>query len=171
MNILITGAGGYVGKIFYNYFKNLHNISLLTRKEIDLTNLNQVKNFFINKHFDVVIHCAIVGGGRLDTDTPFVLDDNLKMYYNLLECKSHFNKLLHFGSGAEFQESFYGLSKKIINESIKDKDKFYNIRILNVFNENELDYKFIKTNIRRYINKGNIEIFRSIMIYSKVVQH
>jgi GDP-L-fucose synthase len=161
MNILITGGGGYVGKIFYNYFKNLHNVSLLTRKEIDLTNLTQVKNFFKNKHFDVIIHCAIVGGGRLDADTPSVLDDNLKMYYNLFECESYFNKLLHFGSGAEFQESFYGLSKKIINESIKDKNKFYNIRILNVFDENELNYKFIKTNIINYLNKQDIEIFQN----------
>jgi GDP-L-fucose synthase len=83
------------------------------------------------------------------------------MYYNLFECESHFNKLLHFGSGAEFQESFYGLSKKIINESIKDKNKFYNIRILNVFDENELNYKFIKTNIINYLNKQDIEIFQN----------
>jgi len=161
MNILITGAGGYIGKVFYNYFKTEYNISLLTRKEADLTNLKQVKSFFQDKYFDIVIHCAIVGGGRLDEDTPSVLDDNLKMYYNLLECENHFNKLIHFGSGAESQESFYGWSKKIIHNSIQDKDKFYNIRILNVFDENELDYKFIKTNIQKYINKQDIEIFQN----------
>lgn len=161
MNILITGGGGYVGKVFYEHFKTKYNISLLTRKEANLTDLKQVKNFFDGKYFDVVIHCAIVGGGRLDEDIPSVLDDNLKMYYNLLECENHFNKLIHFGSGAETQESFYGWSKKIIHNSIQDKDKFYNVRILNVFDENELDYKFIKTNIKKYINKQDIEIFQN----------
>jgi hypothetical protein len=83
------------------------------------------------------------------------------MYYNLLECESSFGKLIHFGSGGEKQNTFYGLSKKVINESIKNKDKFYNVRILNVFDENELDYKFIKTNINNYINKKDIEIFQN----------
>ena len=161
MNILITGANGYVGTVLYNSLKNEYETYILTRKEANLTDLEQVKKFFYKKHFDVVVHCAVVGGGRLDEDKAYVMDENLKMYYNLLECESHFNKLIHFGSGAENQESYYGWSKKIINESIKGKDKFYNVRILNVFDENELDYKFIKTNIVNYINKKDVEIFQN----------
>lgn len=161
MNILITGANGYIGKTLNKNFKDKYNITLLTKKTVDLCDLNQVKDFFKEKYFDVVIHCAIKGGGRLDIDDSNVLDDNLRMFYNLVEHESHFNKLIHFGSGAENQNTFYGLSKKVINESLKNKDKFYNVRILNVFDENELDYKFIKSNIKKYLNNQNIEIFQN----------
>lgn len=161
MNILITGANGYIGKTLNKAFKDKYNITLLTRQVVDLHNSNQVKEFFKEKYFDVVIHCAIKGGGRLDVDDSNILDTNLKIYYNLVENKTHFNKLIHFGSGAEEQNTFYGLSKKVINESIKNKDKFHNVRILNVFDENELYYKFIKSNIKKYINNQDIEIFQN----------
>jgi UDP-glucose 4-epimerase len=161
MKILITGANGYIGKTLNKSFKNQHNITLLTHQMVDLCNSNQVKNFFKERYFDVVIHCAIKGGGRLDKDDSDILDTNLKIFYNLVKHENHFSKLLHFGSGAEKQNTFYGLSKKVINESIKNKDKFYNIRILNVFDENELEYKFVKSNIINYINKKDIKIFQN----------
>lgn len=161
MKILITGANGYVGNTFHQYFKDKYDVTVITKDKVDLINLKEVKEFFKEKYFDVVIHCAIVGGGRLDVDDPKVLDNNLKMFYNLAECESSFGKLLHFGSGGEKQDTFYGLSKKVINESIKNKDKFYNIRILAVFNEDELEYKFVKSNIKNYINKKSINIFQN----------
>ena len=161
MKILITGANGYIGKTLNKVFKDKHDITLLTRQTVDLHDSNQVKEFFKEKYFDVVIHCAIKGGGRLDIDNSNILDTNLKMYYNLVDNEFHFNKLIYFGSGAEKLNTFYGLSKKVINESIQNKDKFYNIRILNVFDENELDYKFIKSNIKKYMNNQDIEIFQN----------
>jgi nucleoside-diphosphate-sugar epimerase len=96
-----------------------------------------------------------VGGSRLKTDSHKDMDINLVMYYNLLQHKPHFNKLIHFGSGAEIHnpESPYGLSKRVIAKSISEIDNFYNIRIYAVFDENELDTRFIKSNIKRYINK------------------
>jgi UDP-glucose 4-epimerase len=161
MKILITGANGYVGKSLYNALKNIYSITCASRKELDVTNLQNVKEYLKDKYFDVVIHCAVEGGLRLEPETLTTLDNNLKMYYNLLDCKDHFNKFLYFGSGAEKQDTFYGLSKKVINESIQNKDNFHNIRIFAVFNENELESKFIKTNIRNYINKKDIKIFQN----------
>lgn len=161
MKILITGANGYIGKSLYDILKDKYNVTAVSRKELDVTDLNNVKEYFRDKYFDVIIHCAVKGGLRLEPETSTTLDNNLKMYYNLLECKEHFTKFFYFGSGAEKQDTFYGLSKKVINESIQNKDNFYNIRIFAVFNENELESKFIKTNIRRYINKENIEIFQN----------
>jgi len=88
------------------------------------------------------------------------MDNNLKMYYNLLNCKSHFTKLIHFNSGAETNspESPYGLSKKVIANSISEIDNFFNIKIFAVFDEHELNTRFIKSNIKRYINKEEIII-------------
>lgn len=161
MKILITGSKGYIGTALYNTLQRKYEVVGLGKKDLDLTNLNDVKEFLKNKYFDVIIHCAITGGNRLDIDNSNILDNNLKMFYNLVECESNFGKLIHFGSGAEKQNTFYGLSKKVINESIKNKDKFYNVRILAVFDENELATKFVKTNIFNYINKKDIEIFQN----------
>ena len=147
VRILITGANGYIGKALYNNLKLKYNVIALSRQELNVTDLQQVKNYFKDKYFDVIIHCAVEGGLRLEPETSTTLDNNLKMYYNLLECKNHFNKFFYFGSGAEKQDTFYGLSKKVLNQSIQDKDNFHNIRIFAVFDENELESKFVKTNI------------------------
>jgi nucleoside-diphosphate-sugar epimerase len=161
MKILITGANGYIGKTLYNSLNTKYDVIPLSRKELDVTNLKQVKDYLKHKYFDVVIHCAVEGGLRLEPENSSILDSNLKMYYNLLECKNHFNKFFYFGSGAEKQDTFYGLSKKVLNQSIQDKDNFHNIRIFAVFDENELESKFVKTNIRNYITYKDMEIFQN----------
>jgi hypothetical protein len=102
----------------------------------------------------------VQGGSRLKTESYKDMDANLASYYNLLHHKSHYNKFINFGSGAETNapESPYGLSKRIIAKSISEIDNFYNIKIFGVFDENELDTRFIKGNIKRYINKEFIVI-------------
>jgi nucleoside-diphosphate-sugar epimerase len=161
MRILITGAKGYIGKTLRNALRDTHYVTAITRKEVDLTDAVAVKEFFKNSHFfDVVIHCAVAGGSRLTKDDWNVMDQNLTMYYNLLANKLRFNKLIHFGSGAEtyMPKEPYGYSKKVIAKSILNQDNFYNIKIFGVFDENELNTRFIKANIKRYINKEPIEI-------------
>lgn len=155
MKILITGANGYIGKSLYNALKDKHNVTTITRNKCDLTNSFSVNSYFSDKWFDVVIHCAVKGGSRLYQDDWGVLDTNLSIYYNLYSNKDKFKKLIHFGSGAEIYDNKnpYGYSKDIIRKSILNNDNFYNLRIFGVFDENELDTRFIKGNIKRYINK------------------
>lgn len=57
-----------------------------------------------------------------------------------------------------FHQTFYSQSKREIAESIRNTDNFYNIRIFGVFDENEIDTRFIKANITRYMNKEPIVI-------------
>ena len=120
MKILITGANGYIGKTLNKAFKDKYDITLLTRQIVDLYDSNQVKEFFKEKYFDIVIHCAIKGGGRLDIDDSNTLDINLKMYYNLVDNETHFNKLIHFGSGAEKQNTLLILDD--VGASLKNMD-------------------------------------------------
>jgi nucleoside-diphosphate-sugar epimerase len=160
MNILITGGNGYIAKSLCNALKEEHDVTTISRKDFDLTDSEATKAFFQNKLFDAVIHCAVKGGSRLEADDSEVLDDNLKMYYNLLENRAHYDKFLHFGSGAEVCacDTPYGLSKHVIRQSVLNKARFYNLRIYGVFDENELDTRFIKANIIRYINKQPLQI-------------
>ncbi len=85
------------------------------------------------------------------------------MFFNLYSNKHCFNKLIHFGSGAELNMPTdpYGLSKNVISKIIDTEPNFYNIRIYGVFDENELDTRFIKSNIKRYINKESIKIYQN----------
>ena len=159
-HILITGGNGYIAKSIFDALKDKYNITSITRQDFDLTDSFETLKYFSDKYFDTVIHCAVSGGSRLKTETWSDMDGNLKMYYNLLNCKHKFGKLIHFGSGAETNapESPYGLSKRVIANSILEQDNFYNIKIFGVFDENELDTRFIKGNIKRYINKESILI-------------
>ena len=179
MNILITGGNGYIAKSLYKGLKNC-NITSITRKDFDLTNREATNKWFENKYFDVVIHTAVVGGSRLKKDDGNIFYQNIQMFYNLLNNKHCFHKLLSFGSGAELNipHDPYGLSKNVISKIINNEDNFYNIRIYAVFDENELNTRFIKSNIKRYINKECIEIYQDKLMdffymgdLVKVVEH
>jgi GDP-L-fucose synthase len=175
--ILITGGNGFVAR---NLIKGLqeHELTILTRSEFDLRDTDAVDKFFKNKSFDYVLHTATSGGSRLKSDDSDVLLDNLTMFYNLIKHKSKYRKFINFGSGAEmdrrtdinliypdYKKSFpidpYGLSKNIIARIIEPLPDFHSIRIFNVFGEDELETRFIKASIKRYINKEPIVIHQN----------
>ena len=162
MNILITGGNGYIAKSLYKDLK-YDNITTITRKNFDLTDREATNKWFEGKYFDIIIHTAVVGGSRLSKDNADTFYQNIQMFYNLLNNKHCFGKLIHFGSGAELgiPNNPYGLSKKVISKIIDTEPNFYNIRIYGVFDKNELDTRFIKNNIKRYINKESIEIHQN----------
>jgi GDP-L-fucose synthase len=162
LNILITGGNGYVAKSLANAFKDKYDITTISRSDFDLTDRKAVDTWFKTKYFDVVIHTAIVGGSRLKPEDSAILDQNLNMYYNLLNNKDKFNKFINFGSGFEFipNPTPYAISKNTIYNSLIDKPNFYNIRIFGIFDENEWETRFIKTCIKKYINHQDLEIHK-----------
>ena len=170
MNILITGGNGFVATEIYNKLKDKYKVHNPSRNELDLLDKKSlVKWFDQNAMYDLVIHTAIRGGSRLIPDAADIFYDNIKMFYNLLEHKHKFKKLINFSSGASYDrqqdingvndilmsnpDDYYGFSKNIIDRLILNIDNFYNIRIFNVFSENEKESRFIKTCIRN-VNQG-----------------
>ena len=160
IKILITGGNGYIAKSITNRLWEKYHILSPGREELDLLDSKSVDAFFEGKHFDVVIHTATLGGSRLKEEDETVSFYNLIMFYNLIRKKEQFNKLISFGSGAEFNTKYspYGFSKKVINKLIHKHDNFYNLRIYAVFDEKEKDTRFIKSNIKRYLNNEPIII-------------
>ena len=46
--------------------------------------ISEIFFFLQNKFFDVVIHCAIIGGRRNKQDSAFTLHENLKMFLMII---------------------------------------------------------------------------------------
>jgi len=162
MNVLITGDRGYIGSSLARALRGVFNVTSINRDIVDLTNRKQVQDFFNGKSFDVVIHTAIEGGHRLVRDTEKVTHNNLLMFYNILENKNHFGKLIHFSSGGEkYTDTPYGLSKNIITRLVDTIDGFFNLKLFGVFDENELSTRFIKSNLQRYISGNNMVIHKN----------
>ena len=84
MKILITGGNGYIAKSIYSVLSLKHDITLVTKNDLNLTLRDEVKHYFLNNQFDLVIHTAVVGGNRLLSDGPDVALSNILMYDNLL---------------------------------------------------------------------------------------
>lgn len=161
--ILITGKNGYIAKALANKLKVNHLIIGIGIDDFDLTNREATNEWFKDKYFDVIIHTAISGGNRLKQEDGEVFFKNISMFYNLLANQDKFGQLISFGSGAELGYPIdpYGLSKNVINRIIQNETKLNNIRIFAVFDENELDRRFITPNIKRYINKQPLIIHQN----------
>lgn len=153
--ILITGGDGYIAKSLYSSLRESYDITTVSRSDFDLSSREETDSYFRNKYFDVVIHTAIKGGSRLQSDPIDITYYNLSMFYNLLNNRDCYTKLINIGSGAEegLPITPYGLSKSVISRIVDSELYFFNIRVYAVFDENELNTRFIKANILRYINK------------------
>jgi nucleoside-diphosphate-sugar epimerase len=163
MKVLITGKNGYVGKSLINKLKNTYTITGIGRDDFDLSNREFTNLFFKDKYFDVVIHTAVSGGHRLEKEDSKIFHNNISMFYNLLINQNHYSHFINLSSGAELGKptSPYGLSKNIIHKLIQFEEKFSSILSFGIFDENERDTRFIKSNIRRYKNKEPLIIHQN----------
>lgn len=140
MNILITGAGGFIGfhlamsllednkfTIFgidnmNNYYdKNLKesriqalsshkNADNFFFKKIDISNRNEIEQFFKNNKFEYVVHLAAQAGVRHSISQPHeYIDSNIHGFLNIIEgCR--YGKIKHFLYASS--SSVYGASTK-----------------------------------------------------------
>jgi UDP-glucose 4-epimerase len=161
LKILITGAGGFLGKFLTKFLSVRHEIHAATRDELDLKNPDQVEQYFQTR-FDAVIHCAAAGRHTARSMDPRILYDNILSWNHLLNHRQRYGMLINIASGAEFdvdrninqvKESdlwhrspaqSYGLSKNIIAKSCQSLDGFFNLRLFGCFDPSESDLRPIK---------------------------
>ncbi len=177
MNVLITGANGFVGSNIINMLSNKFCFFRGTRQTIDLYSISSIEKYLNENNIDSIIHCAIEGGNRTAVDPASVFYNNLLMYENLIHFRYRVKHFINIASGAEFDRrndinqyneeqlfsnvptDFYGLSKNIIAKSVLQNNGT-NLRLFGCFNYNELQSRFIKNNINAYINNTEMIIHK-----------
>lgn len=165
-NILILGSKGFIGKNLVKKFGEFKEKFELYIPTIDLTDEKQVDEYFTitkDMSFSHVIYCAIKGGRRTKEDSKDIVYENILMLKNLLRHKHLFGKFINLDSGASSFNTPYGISKYSIYNILKqqiDHENLYNIKIYNIFAEDELEDRMIKANLINYINEKPLIIFK-----------
>ncbi len=140
MRVCVLGAGGFIGR---NLIKDTDWVGV-TRRDLDLTDQRTVEKYFDEHDYDVVIHCAVIGGSRLKQDDGDVAYKNILMFENVVRV---FNgKLIYFSSGASLRGNPptdpYGLSKWVIDRRIETISDAYSLRIWGCYGDGELPTRF-----------------------------
>jgi len=104
MKILITGGNGFIARSLFEKFNDKYITISYNSKELNLLDSDRVFECLKNGRFDVVIHTATYDcAPSFSTKDPTkVLENNLRMFFNIARCKEYFGKMIYFGSGAEF---------------------------------------------------------------------
>lgn len=172
MNILFTGHRGFLGRELIPYLSENHNVYY---PEIDYTKRDQIDLFLSETKIDFILHAAIKGGRRVRQDISDDFYINMMMFENLASLKI---PMINFCSGAAFgrqkdiflseeikvgnriPEDFYGFAKCLITQRCRQLEHVYNLRFFNVFGPETPDNMFTTVNIKNYIHKREIVIFK-----------
>jgi nucleoside-diphosphate-sugar epimerase len=138
--VCVLGAAGFIGK---NLLRDT-DWTGVTRQELDLTDPEAVKEYFRKHEYDVVIHCAVIGGSRLRSDDGEVFYKNLLMFENVVVAFR--GKIIYFSSGAALRgnppSDPYGMSKWLIDRRIETLPNAYSLRIWGCYGPGEPSTRF-----------------------------
>jgi GDP-L-fucose synthase len=150
--ILITGAGphGFIGRNIKEALEERFELFAPSASEVDLLDEKAVETLIRTCKPNYVIHAS---------STPTnALQDNLKMYFNIARQAGAVEKVIYFGSGAEYDKRFdirfateeeigssipvdgYGFAKYIMGQHARLSENIYCLRPFGVFGRYE-DWK------------------------------
>jgi len=157
LRVLVTGGNGFIGRNLVEGLPDSYRLLHPGRAELDLLDGAAVKSYLRLHRPDVVVHCATHDAARNSVeDQSRVLDSNLRMFFHLALCEGLYGKLIHYGSGAEYDKSRavvlaseqdldrvvpaddYGLSRYLIHLHTRQrKGKIVNLRLFAVWGKHE----------------------------------
>lgn len=137
MRILLTGASSGIGEALHEFLRHDHQVTAPTRRQLDLTQHNQVKDFVAGP-FEMLINCAGTGvGGKIDfvNHQPRLMGEIMQV--NLLSAISLTQQVLQLNPLA-----------KIVNITSTNNKKYY---------PNDLIYSLSKRALADFTNMLRIE--------------
>ena len=169
--IFLTGGNGFIGKNVIEHYTDIYHIEAPTRSQLDLTNSNQVEEYFCNKEYDFIIHSASVGVLRkFQADPATLVHENLRSFVNTFKQRTKSKRFIFLSSGAAYgrplcirkiDESYfeqaipqdsYGLSKFICSRMVAAElpQKAVSLHLFGVFGAYEdCQVRFISNAIVR----------------------
>lgn len=155
MNILVTGANGFIGRHLAPRLRELGNVLTPRSFELNLLDENSVTRYLAEHPADYIVHLA-AAGVRVSSDSPEqVAEDNVRMFDNLVMHRPSDCPVIVLGSGAEYDKRQairrvpesawkeacptdpYGRSKHEISRRIELLDNVSNLRVFGVFGPGE----------------------------------
>ena len=152
--VLVTGASGFVGRNLAESLSDRYVIFAPSHRELDLLDALQVEQYIAAHQIDTVVHAAIHVPMFHGAEKEFYND--MQMFLNLERISGRLEKLIYFGSGAEYDKRFdirmaaeeeigktipaseYGLAKYTMNRLARCSDRIYNLRLFGIFGKYEL---------------------------------
>lgn len=152
--VLLTGGSGFIGRNLVEKLSERYAVFAPSHQELELLNSDALDRYVADNRIDVIVHAAIhvpmFHGAERE------LYNDLQMFLNLEKVARRVEKLLYFGSGAEFDKRFdirmvregelgrtipateYGLAKYTMNTIARRSENIYNLRLFGIFGKYEL---------------------------------
>ena len=160
--VLVTGASrrGFIGRNLKEALADQYELFTPTHAELELLDTEQVARYIDKNRIDAIVHGAVHVPEFNGLDNEYYND--MLMFWNLHRLSGSVEKILFFGSGAEYDKrnhirmaretdipsvlpiSQYGLAKYTMNHIAQSSDNIYNLRLFGIFGKYELwQIKFI----------------------------
>src|ERR1019366_8732547 len=164
-------------------FASSYEVLAPSSAELDLLKERKVRDYLTAHSFDVIVHTATTRSNRRLAAPSDLLDRNCRMFFNLARNQERFGKMIHFGSGAEYDRNqlpprvredyfdtrvpadAYGFSKYICTKYIERSERILDLRLFGVFGPYE-DYtvRFISNACCRVL-KGLPIVLRQDVVF------
>lgn len=172
MKIAVIGSNGFLGRYLTKSLLQKHAVLPVTRQTVDISDFAAVQLWLKNNKPDVVINCAISGGGKAVDEINYShVQHDLRVFLNFYN-SDHIMRYINIGSGAEFDRrtnidsaketdiltakplESYSFVKNTIARLCKDRMNFYTLRLFGCFDSSEPDFRLFK----KFKANGKIEI-------------
>lgn len=180
--ILLTGSSGFIGRNLQEDLEHDYTLYTPTHEELDLLDKHSVEEFFARNKIDIVLHTANRNNTKHTVSEYDVIHSNLCMFYNLASQQANYEKMIYFGSGAEYgknrdlndvcEEDFgavipedaYGLSKYVMAQEALKSEKIFDVCIFGVYGQyEEYNRRFISNAVCRALVKMPITLSQNAM--------